>query len=206
MVALRILAGMALVIAADAAAAGPLDRWRPYIDEASQKFDIPALWIERVILAESGGRAELRGRPIVSRAGAMGLMQLMPGTWTEMRERLGLGADPHIPRDNILAGAFYLRLMYDRFGYPGLFGAYNAGPARYAAWRDDGKPLPRETRAYLAKVARIAFNTARTNLLTRDTPVASELFFDIGASARGNVSGSSTAGLFASLRRDEGSE
>jgi hypothetical protein len=43
-------------------------------------------------------------------------------------------ADPHAPRDNILAGTLYLRLMYDRFGYPGLFGAYNAGPGRYASY------------------------------------------------------------------------
>src|SRR3546814_4276959 len=46
----------------------------------------------------------------------------------------------------------YLRLMYDRFGYPGLFGAYNAGPARYAAFVSDGRPLPAETRAYVRKL------------------------------------------------------
>jgi soluble lytic murein transglycosylase-like protein len=55
-----------------------------------------------------------------------------------MRGRLGLGTNPHDPRDNILAGTLYLRLMYDRFGYPGLFGAYNAGPGRYG-------PAPRAT-------------------------------------------------------------
>src|SRR3546814_2028420 len=76
--------------------------------------------------AESGGRPIWNGRPTVSHAGAMGLMQLMPATWADMRRRLGLGSDPHAPRDNILAGTLYLRLMYDRFGYPGLFGAYNA--------------------------------------------------------------------------------
>lgn len=57
----------------------------------------------------------------------MGLMQLMPATWRDTRELLGLGADPHNAHDNILAGTFYLRPMYDRFGYPGLFAAYNAG-------------------------------------------------------------------------------
>src|SRR5689334_17532186 len=62
--------------------------------------------------------------PDRSRAGAMGLMQLMPATWRAMRASLGLGQDPHDPRDNILAGTFYLRAMYDRFGYPGLFAAY----------------------------------------------------------------------------------
>src|SRR3546814_3744389 len=71
-----------------------------------------------------------------------------------MRRRLGLGSDPHAPRDNILAGTLYLRLMYDRFGYPGLFGAYNAGPARYAAYLEGRRSLPGETRDYLRKVAR----------------------------------------------------
>lgn len=107
-----------------------------------------------MIVAESGGRTIWNGRPIVSHAGAMGLMQLMPATWTEMRRRLGLGQNPHAPRDNILAGTRYLRLMYDRFGYPGLFGAYNAGPARYAAYLEGRRSLPRETRDYLRKVAR----------------------------------------------------
>ncbi len=138
---------------ASPAAADPLERWAPHVAEASARFGLPAEWIRRVIRAESGGRTTLGGAPIVSRAGAMGLMQLMPGTWSAMRARLGLGADPHDPRDNILAGSAYLRLMYDRFGYPGLFGAYNAGPARYARHLATGRPLPAETRAYLAAVA-----------------------------------------------------
>ncbi|WP_192649427.1 lytic transglycosylase domain-containing protein [Sphingopyxis sp. OAS728] len=132
----------------------PTELWRSHIEEASGRFGVPAQWIERVLIAESGGRTIWHGRPIVSHAGAMGLMQLMPATWAEMRRRLGLGQDPHAPRDNILAGTLYLRLMYDRFGYPGLFGAYNAGPARYAAYLEGRRSLPRETRDYLRKVAR----------------------------------------------------
>src|SRR3546814_12284093 len=92
--------------------------------------------------AESGGRTRLNGRPIRSPAGAIGLMQLMPGTWAEMRVRLGLGADPDDPRDNLLAGPFYLRPMYARFGYPGLLAAYNAGPARYAEHLARPRPPP----------------------------------------------------------------
>jgi hypothetical protein len=68
-----------------------VDRWRPYIDEASGAVRCPGDWIERVMRAESGGRTMLDGRPITSRAGAMGLMQLMPGTWAEMRARSGSG-------------------------------------------------------------------------------------------------------------------
>jgi len=47
-------------------------------------------------------------------------------------------------------------LMYDRFGYPGLFAAYNAGPSRYAAALRGGRPLPLETRAYVARVTSAA--------------------------------------------------
>ena len=79
-------------------------------------------------------------------------MQLMPATWQAMRVSLGLGDNPDDPRDNMLAGTFYLRLMYDRFGYPGLFAAYNAGPARYAVWLAGEAGLPAETEAYLRRV------------------------------------------------------
>lgn len=146
------LVALALLWAAPAAA-DPLDPWSAHIADASSRFGVPVEWIRRVMRAESGGRTRLAGRPIVSSAGAMGLMQLMPATWREMRALLGLGADPHDPRDNILAGTAYLRMMYDRFGYPGLFAAYNAGPARYAQHLSTGRSLPGETVAYVRNVA-----------------------------------------------------
>ena len=144
-------AALLLVVASPADAGG--GQWNGEIAEASARFGIPVDWIRRVIRAESGGQRFLAGRPVTSRVGAMGLMQLMPGTWAELRARYKLGPDPYDPRDNILAGAAYLRLMYDRFGYPGLFAAYNAGPARYAAFLTGAQPLPAETRAYVAAVA-----------------------------------------------------
>jgi soluble lytic murein transglycosylase-like protein len=139
-----------------AAAADPLDRWASEIAEASARFAIPEEWIRRVVRAESGGRAVIGGAPVVSRAGAMGLMQLMPGTWSDMHALLGLGPDPQDPRDNILAGTAYLRSLYDRFGYPGLFAAYNAGPARYSAFLAGRRALPEETRSYAAALERPA--------------------------------------------------
>lgn len=150
--ALRRLAAAALMLVATPAHADEVARWTVYIDEASARFGIPTSWIERVMRAESNGLTILNGRPIRSRAGAMGLMQLMPTTWAAMRARLALGANPDDPRDNILAGTFYLRLMYDRFGYPGLFGAYNAGPGAYAEWLAGKRRLPGETIAYLGTV------------------------------------------------------
>lgn len=145
----------AVAVAAPAQAESVAD-WRPYITEASLRFGVPSAWIKRVMQAESRGKTRLNGRPIRSRAGAMGLMQLMPGTWEAIRRTLGLGANPDDPRDNILAGTFYLRRMYDRFGYPGLFAAYNAGPGRYAAHLATGSALPNETVAYLQTVGGVS--------------------------------------------------
>ena len=151
--ALRSLAIAAILFFATPAVAQPVDRWSGYIAEASARFGVPQEWVRRVMRAESGGRTVLNGRPITSHAGAMGLMQLMPGTWAEMRAAYRLGTNPHDPRDNILAGTAYLRAMYDRFGYPGLFAAYNTGPARYARHLASGRRLPAETVAYVATVA-----------------------------------------------------
>lgn len=124
--------------------ANPADPFAVFIAEASQRFSIPERWVRAVMRAESAG--DVRA---ISSAGAMGLMQIMPDTWAELRTRHRLGRDPYNPRDNILAGAAYLREMYDRFGSPGFLAAYNAGPGRYEEYLA-GRPLPAETRAYVA--------------------------------------------------------
>jgi soluble lytic murein transglycosylase-like protein len=132
--------------------ADPVARWRPIVAQASARFGVPVPWIERVIRAESGGQTMLGGTATRSRAGAMGLMQLMPATWAAMRDRLHLGLDPDDPHDNIVAGTAYLRTMADRFGYPGLFAAYNSGPGRYADYLAGWRHLPAETIAYIRAV------------------------------------------------------
>lgn len=96
---------------------------------------------------ESGGNEHT-----ISSRGAMGLMQLMPGTWVELSVRYGLGADPFDAHDNIIAGAAYLKDMHDRFGSAGFLAAYHAGPARYEQHLTTGRPLPQETIAYVAAV------------------------------------------------------
>lgn len=193
---------MLALLATSPASAQSVVHWRPYVDEASARFSIPVEWIERVMRAESGGRTMLNGRPIVSRAGAMGLMQLMPGTWAAMRARLGLGSDPHSPRDNILAGTLYLRLMYDRFGYPGLFGAYNAGPGRYAEHLRTGRPLPGETRGYLATVAGAPAIAGSAVITVREPSRArNAIFFVLGTKPEaGGSDDVSTDPLFVALR------
>ncbi len=128
-------------------------RWKPFIAEASQRFAIPEQWIEAVMRVESGGRTMLAGQPITSSAGAAGLMQLMRDTYGEMRDRYQLGSDIYNPRDNIMAGAAYLQQLRNRYGYPYMFAAYNAGPGRVDEHLQRGKSLPRETRNYIVLVA-----------------------------------------------------
>jgi soluble lytic murein transglycosylase-like protein len=126
-----------------------MDRWQPFITEASERFSIPENWIRTIIRIESGGRTTLFGKPITSSAGAMGVMQLMAQTYDEMRARNGLGADPYNAHDNILAGTAYLHDLYTRYGYPHLFAAYNAGPGRLEQALKHHSALPDETRAYV---------------------------------------------------------
>jgi len=133
-----------LLMASDSAQAQ--DRVRAHVEVAAARFGLPVDLIETVIAAESGGQPRA-----VSRAGAMGLMQLMPGTWADLRLRLRLGADPFDPADNVLAGAAYLRELRDRYGAPGFLAAYNAGPGRYEASLA-GRPLPLETRLYVDRI------------------------------------------------------
>lgn len=122
------------------------DPYGAHIAEASQRFGIPEHWIRAVLRAESAG--DMRA---ISSAGAMGLMQVMPDTWAGLRVRYRLGRDPYEPRDNIMAGAAYLREMWDRYGnVAAMLAAYNAGPGRYDEYLATGRVLPAETRAYVA--------------------------------------------------------
>lgn len=147
----RLALAAILALSATPLSAARVDRFTREIALASKRFGVPQTWIREVIDAESGGRTSLLGVPIISAAGAMGLMQLMPDTWAEMRDAHDLGGNPFDPADNILAGAAYLRAMYDRFGYPGLFAAYNAGPVRYERFLG-GSDLPPETMRYAARI------------------------------------------------------
>ena len=70
-----------------------------------------------------------------------------------LSRRYGLGSDPYDPHDNILAGAAYMREMYDIYGSPGFLAAYNAGPDRVDAYLSGGSPLPDETVNYVASIA-----------------------------------------------------
>ena len=98
-------------------------------------------------------RAESGGNPgIVSPKGAIGCMQITPATWAYLSPRYSLGSDPYDARMNMIGGALYLAELARRFGWPGAYAAYNAGPARYIRYAANGVPLPAETVAYAARL------------------------------------------------------
>ena len=181
-------------------------RWQPFIREAADRFRLPPDWIDAVIRAESAGCETVNGKPTTSPAGAMGLMQLMPATWREYRRRLGLGDDPFDPHDNILAGAAYLRDLYERYGSAGFLAAYQAGPGRYEESLEHGQPLPRATLDYVAHVRRAIqrMHARPVPMPAPSTPAASALFVNLTAGpATGDRSSEELrdSGLFVPLSR-----
>ena len=130
-----------------------IDRFAEFVAEASTRLAVPASWIRAVMRIESSG-----DQRATSPRGALGLMQVMPNTWVELSTRYDLGLDPFDARDNILAGAAYLKEMHDRFGSAGFLAAYHAGPWRYEQHLVTGKPLPSETTAYVAAVTPLLDN------------------------------------------------
>ena len=129
------------------ATAPAADACARHAPEAAMRSGLPVDVILRVMHAES------RGRPrAVSHKGAMGCMQIMPGTWADLTGRYGLGSDPWNPRMNMIGGALYLAELARQFGFPGAYSAYNAGPGRYLRYVRGGVPLPAETIAYASQI------------------------------------------------------
>ena len=115
---------------------------RILLADAGAVHDIDVELLASVVHAESGGRATA-----ISRVGAVGLMQLMPGT----AAALGF-ADALRPDQNVSGGTAYLDQLLRRYhdNLALALAAYNAGPA--AVDRYHGVPPFRETRAYVARV------------------------------------------------------
>jgi hypothetical protein len=118
---------------------GDLD---PMINQVSARHGVPEWLVRSVVRAESGGNPSAR-----SPVGAMGLMQLMPGTASD----LGV-ADPFDAAQNLDGGTRYLKQMLDRFGgdLTKAVAAYNAGPG--AVEKHGGVPPYAETQAYVQRV------------------------------------------------------
>lgn len=175
--------------AARSAAAHP---YAGHVADAARRFGIPGAWIWAVMRVESGGNARA-----VSRAGAMGLMQIMPATWADFRARYGLGADPFDVHDNIMAGAAYLRAMHDRYGNASaMLAAYNAGPGRYDDYLARGRPLPPETVGYLAQFTAVVGTSGAAEVAVSAPPDPfawrrAALFVQTASAASETVSGES---------------
>jgi hypothetical protein len=163
----------------------PGDPWRPFIEEAANRFDVPERWIREVMRVESNGQQWTpSGVLTTSPVGAMGLMQLMPETYDEMRARYNLGDDAFDPHSNILAGTAYLREMYDAFGSPGFLAAYNGGPARLEDYLTKNRPLPTETRRYVAMIAPYIQGIWPANRSPAENYAVNQLPIDIPAGPR----------------------
>jgi soluble lytic murein transglycosylase-like protein len=116
--------------------------------EAARRSGLPLGTVFGVMAAESAGNPRA-----VSPKGAMGCMQIMPATWTYLTNRYALGPDPFDARMNMIGGALYLAELAARYGFPGAYSAYNAGPGRYQRYVAGRAALPAETIAYAARIA-----------------------------------------------------
>lgn len=114
---------------------------RELVRQAAEKYGLPPALLEALAQVESGYRVDA-----VSSRGALGLMQLMPGTAAELH------ADARDPEQNAEAGARYLRMLLERFDYSAhrALAAYNAGPG--AVEKHGGIPPYPETRTYVDRV------------------------------------------------------
>jgi soluble lytic murein transglycosylase-like protein len=130
----------------DSALLAKASRYDSIIEKAAISASVEPNLLRAVIVVESGFNSRA-----VSKRGAMGLMQLMPATAT----RFG-ASDPYDPRENVHAGARYLKFLIDRFGQDVrlALAAYNAGEE--AVNRNGGHIPPfTETMAYVPRVMKI---------------------------------------------------
>jgi soluble lytic murein transglycosylase-like protein len=116
---------------------------RELVDAAAKKHGLPPGFVHSVVSAESGYKTDA-----ISPKGAIGLMQLMPGTAQTY------GADPHDPSQNVEAGAAYLRELLIKYNGDArlALAAYNAGPGAVSKY--NGVPPYAETQTYIERVLR----------------------------------------------------
>ena len=109
-----------------------------FVTKYAAEYRIPETILYAVIKCESGFDSTAK-----SSAGAIGLMQLMPDTFAYLCTRTGDNYETGMlydPETNIRYGAYYLSMLYDRFGvWETAFAAYNGGPSRVQSWIDEGK-------------------------------------------------------------------
>lgn len=136
------------------------EEFKGTIEEAGKEYGIDPALLSAVITQESGFDPHA-----TSSAGAQGLMQLMP----ETARALGV-TDPFDPRQNIFAGARYLRSMMDRFNgnLSMALAAYNAGPN--AVKEHGGVPPFKETQNYVSSIMALYGQNRRSTSGPKATP------------------------------------
>lgn len=138
------------------------EEYAALIEKNAQDYGIPPEIICAVIRTESSFRADA-----VSPAGAVGLMQLMPSTFTWLQTKTGEQCEENAltdPAVNVKYGCFLLKMLYDEFGnWKTVWAAYNAGMNRVRTWLTDASyadenglhTIPiQETENYVARVER----------------------------------------------------
>jgi soluble lytic murein transglycosylase-like protein len=157
--------------------AAPDPRLEKIVQDAAARHQVDPALVKAVINTESGWNSTA-----VSRKGAMGLMQLIPGT----AERFGVG-NPYDPVQNIEGGTTYLRSLLDRYNgdLSKSLAAYNAGEG--AVDRSGGVPWYPETRRYVQKVTDAYFRPDsgyNLKLLSQPPPKASPVHTEVDAKGR----------------------
>ena len=124
-------------------------KYSEFVSESCARFDLEESEVYAVIMAES--RFESRA---VSRAGACGLMQLMPSTGEFCAEMLGLNRpDLFDAETNITLGCCYLSYLKQRFDGSWVYAAYNAGEGNVRLWLEGGGEIRfSETAEYVKRV------------------------------------------------------
>ena len=112
-----------------------------FLDQKADQYGIPRDYARAVMKQESGGNPNA-----ISPAGAIGLMQLMPGTARELR------VNPSDPYQNIDGGLRYLAQNAEKYGLTGALAAYNGGPGRWEKSGGDLSLMPAETQNYVKKI------------------------------------------------------
>lgn len=145
------------------------NKYDEFINEASRLYDIDSSLIKAVINTESSFKM-LKA----NKAGAIGLMQVTSGALSDVNRKFGTNYNITNPKDNIMAGTGYLRMMLDKFGNENLaLAAYNAGAGNVIKYK--GIPDFKETQNYIPTVNMFkdVFDNKNTTSKTVEKPISS---------------------------------
>ncbi len=182
-IARRIQYAILFLMTAYPAHACDVTQWNAAIGNAAKVQHVNAALIRAVIQVESNACERLNDKHITSEAGAMGLMQLLPTTWSSYRDRLKLGDDPYDTSDNILAGSAYLHDLIQELGLFDGLAAYFAGAKTIAEHQSDEELPSSATMLYVHDVLElVARETVRSTTTSPPSHTASSALYAIAGS------------------------